>query len=290
MAQYGYQRAGAPRKTNSAAAYGSVMHHSLDLLERMIYDARLRHPDPRDPAMTEEIRQAVDAAARNFVHYWMPANIEAICEPVPPDGWLPRQGFNEMRTRGVEAIQRYADLIRFDDHELLAIEFGFNVPIEGTWDDDLGEPHRLAGSVDRLAARYYSRRLCCCIDDWKTGKEQVYLRHNLQFTSYCLATTTREFWVGDRGEDGFGKERGEELYERFADSPRRATWINLRTSKFVDAGYRIDRDYARLGLAIEQLAASVKADIYPLTLTGAACQYCDYRHICGGIGLAEDSR
>lgn len=38
-----------------------------------------------------------------------------------------------------------ADLIRFDSHELLATEFPFIVPLPGTWDDELGEPHWLAG-------------------------------------------------------------------------------------------------------------------------------------------------
>lgn len=81
------------------------------------------------------------------------------------------------------------------------------VPIDGTWDDELGEPHILAGAVDRLAVRHY-----------------------------CYASTKREFWVGWRGADGFGEERGSLLYERFVGAGRRGTWINLRSAARVRAG------------------------------------------------------
>lgn len=144
-------------------------------------------------------------------------------------------------------------------------------PIDGTWDEELGEPHYLAGSVDRLAVRFYRRALTVCIDDSKSGKEQTYLRHNVQGTAYSYATTKREFWVGHRGEDGFGEERGEELYQRFQTAGRRFTWINLRTIKFQDGGWRGPHDYARFALAIEQLAALTAADVYPLSISGEAC-------------------
>lgn len=286
-AQYGYRRAGLPSKTNSAAAYGSVMHHALQVLERKLHDARIK-TEPKSAAYETAYRQAVHAAKETFVHYWSPLNIEAICEPVPNDGWLPRQGYSELRARGIDAIGKYADLIRYDDHELLATEYGFVVPIDGTFDEHTGEPHYLGGSVDRLALRHYLRRLCVCIDDYKTGKEQRYLRHNIQFTGYCYATTKREFWVGYQGEDGFGEQRGNELYERMADAGRRGTWINMRTFKMQDAGWRGPQDYERLRLAVDQFAAMYYADIFPLTINGEACQYCDFRSICGGTGLPLD--
>lgn len=291
-AQMGYRKAGLPSKTNSAAAYGSVMHHSIQVLERHLHEARQKPPTE----FASAYQSAVKSALETFVHYWNPLNIEAICDPVPNDGWLPRQGYSEMRTRGIDAIKKYADLIRYDDHELLATEYGFIVPIEGTWDDDLQEPHFLAGSVDRLALRHYLRNLSVCIDDYKTGKDYKYLRHNMQFSAYCYASTQREFWVGFDGlvsghrmvEDGFGEERGNELFTRLAECGRRGTWINMRTFKFQDAGWRGPRDYARLCLAVEQFAAMYKADIFPLTIYGEVCQYCDYRSICGGTGLPDD--
>lgn len=283
----GYRKAGLPSKTNSAAAYGSVMHHALQVLERLIHEARTQH-DMKSPEFLAAFRKAVQSSLETFVHYWNPLNIESICEPVPNDGWLPRQGYSELRARGIDAIKKYADLIRYDDHELLATEFGFVVPIDDTWDEDLEQPHYLGGSIDRLAVRHYLRNIAVCIDDYKTGKDYKYLRHNLQFTAYAYATTKREFWVGNDGEDGFGEERGSRLYERFVDAPRRGTWINMRTFKMQDAGWRGPQDYNRFKLAIEQLAAMHRADIFPLTIFGEACQYCDYRSICGGTGLPLD--
>lgn len=273
-AQYGYQRAGLPSKTNSAAAYGSVMHHSLEVLERALHEG-----------VTFE--DALQRSLETFAHYWNPLNIDAICAPVPPDGWLPMQGYSVLRSKGLATIRQYADLIRYDDHELLATEYPFIVPIDGTWDDDEGQPHWLAGSIDRLAARHYLRQLVLCVDDFKTGKEYVGLRHNIQFTAYCYASTKREFWVGARGEDGFG-ERGEQMFQRFDGKGRRGTWINLKTIKFQDAGWRGPIDYSRFALAVTQMHASRQADIYPLSINGSVCKYCDFRSVCGGTGIATE--
>jgi hypothetical protein len=52
-------------------------------------------------------------------------------------------------------LRRYAELKDWQDGTLLATEYGFSVPLAGTWDDELGEPHRLNGSVDRLALTFY---------------------------------------------------------------------------------------------------------------------------------------
>lgn len=251
------------------------MHHALETFER------LRHTDGVSRA------EAVKAATETFQHYWHPGNIEAICPQV--DLWLPRQTYNDLRVRGTEAIKAYATLMRYDDHELLATEYSFNVPIPGTWDEDLQAPHRLAGTVDRLAVRYYGGVPAVAVDDFKTGQEYKYLRQNLQFTAYCLATTQPEFWVGAEGEDGFGAERGQQLYERFRGSARRGTWINMRTIKFQDAGWRGPDDYARFALAVEQQQASQKADIYPLSMSGEHCQFCTFKNICAGVGVPDNS-
>lgn len=276
-AQAGYRLKGMRSETNSAAAYGSVMHSALHVLE-------LRR------AEGVPFEQAVQRALEHFIYYWSPLNIEAITEPVPADGWLPRQGYSELRARGIDAIRKYADLIRYDDHELLAIEYGFIVPIDGTWDEDLGKTHELGGSVDRLAIRHYSRKPAIAVDDWKTGKEQVRLRHNLQFTAYSYASTKPEFWTGWGGEDGFGQERGMALYERTKDWGRRGTWINMRKFKFEDAGWRGPIDYHRFAVAVEQYVATVKADIFPMTISGDVCKFCDYRKdICAGTGIAPDN-
>lgn len=274
-AQFGYRRAGLPSKTNSAAAFGSVMHHAiLQVLER-------------EMALGTPFDRALRMSLDTFAHYWAPNNIAEICEPVPKDGWLPGHSYSGLRGQGLETIRRYADLIRFDESSLLGTEYSFNVPIVGTWDENLGEPHRLVGSIDRLAFAHFRRAEVVRVDDLKTGKDYVGLRWNLQFTAYCYATTRREFWVGDRGEDGFGAERGEELYQRFHGKGRRGTWISLKGLKFQDAGWRGPTDYHRFALAVEQMQAAITADIFPLAISGSVCQFCDYRSICGGTGLAE---
>lgn len=269
-----YSRQGQPRRQLSATAYGSVIHHALETFERLRHSEGVSFTD------------ACEAAVATFAHYWHPMNIEAICEPVTY--WLPRQGYAELRAKGLDAIRAYCQLVKLDDHELLATEFGFQVPIPGTWDEDLGEPHVLAGTIDRLAVRHYKQAPVLAVDDYKSGKEYPYLRQNLQFTAYCLATTQQEFWTGWRGEDGFG-ERGLELFHRFEGVARRGTWINMRTVKFSDAGWRGPDDYTRFALAAEQIVASWKADIYPLSLSGETCQFCEYRDICAGVGVPDNS-
>jgi hypothetical protein len=275
-AEYGYARAGLPNKTNSAAAFGSVMHVAL----LQVFE--------RERAMGTPVELATKKALDTFLYYWHPTHIESICEPIPPDGFLPRQSVAELRTRGVDTIRKYGDLVKFAGVELLATEYSFLVPIPGTWDDGLGEPHMLAGSVDKLVAEHYKRALVLGIHDVKTGKEQVYLRHNLQFSAYCLASTLPEFWTGYRGEDGFGEQRGRELFDRFVGKARRGTWIDLRNFKIRDAGWRGPRDYERFKLAVGQLTASIEADIFPLVLSGATCQFCAYRNVCGGTGIPDD--
>lgn len=268
-----YSRQGRERKQLSATAYGSVVHHALETFEV------LRHTDGVTFA------EAVEAAVRTFEHYWHPSNIEAICAPV--DVWLPRQGYAELRHRGIESLRTYCALMREDDSQLLAIEFGFQVPIEGTWDEDLGEPHVLAGTVDRLALRQYLRKPYVSIEDYKTGKQYAYLRQNLQFTAYAYASTRLEFWTGWNGEDGFGATTGALMHQKTLDFARRGTWIDMRKLKFVDAGWRGPDDYSRFALAVEQIVASMKADIYPLALSGDTCTFCEFTGICAGVGLPD---
>lgn len=260
--------------TNSGAAYGTVIHHAIGLMEREI-------------ALGTPRAQALQIALENFVHYWHPMNISTLCDPVPPDGWLRGQSYGGLREKGIDSLRRYAELLVTEDTELLATEYGFQVPIPGTWDYDADEPHILAGSVDRLGARFWRRQQFVAQDDYKSGKEYINLRQNLQGTAYCMASTLPEFWTGWRGEDGFGPARGKELFERFDGCARKFTWINLRDVKFEDGGWRGPKDYQRFAVACEQFAALVKADIYPLSISGSVCRFCDARKVCAGTGLPD---
>jgi hypothetical protein len=134
----------------------------------------------RDLATGMGFDEALSRALETFAHYWLPINIEAITEPVPRDGWLPGNDYNTLRTKGLETIRRYADLLRFDHSTLLATEYSFMVPIDGTWDDELGEPHWLAGSVDRLAGSAYRGRPIVGIFDLKTGVQPKFLRQQVK--------------------------------------------------------------------------------------------------------------
>lgn len=271
---YMYSKQGMPSRQLSATAYGSVVHHSLETFERKLHHEKLPHAE------------AVAAAVATFEHYWHPLNIDAICAPV--DIWLPRQNYTDLRQRGIDAIRAYGDLAKQDDGNLLATEYGFQVPIVGTFDESTGQPHILAGTIDRLALRRLRTKPFVSVEDYKTGKEYKHLRQNLQFTAYCYATTRPEFWTGWNGEDGFGPETGTGLYQRFTSFARRGTWINMRTIKRQDAGWRGPADYARFALAVEQIVASWNADIYPLSISGETCTYCEFAPICAGVGVPDD--
>lgn len=278
-AEFAYAAANVREDQNSASAWGTVMHHALHVLERY-----------RD----------LDKAIESFLYYWHPLNIDQLTEPVPQDGWLPRQDYNTLRQRGVEAIKRYAELTRYDDHELLALEYEFVVPV-------LGTPHFLAGTVDRLAIRWHRKLETVCIDDYKSGKQKWGLRWNVQGSAYAYASLLPEFWQGNevtalrpfRGPvtykaQGFEPERAQALVERvrlISDNdplPRKFTWINLRESKWVDGGYRSTIDYQRLALAVTQIAKSIEGSIFPLNLSGETCRFCAFRNHCGKVGLPEE--
>lgn len=265
------ERAGNPGIQTSALSYGTVIHYAIEVFER---EWRTGTP----------WRQAKAIAVDTFKHYWHPMNIDAVSKPV--ELWLPQQSYGSLAARGVAAIEWYADWARTEDEELLATEFGFQVPIAGTWDEDTDEPHILAGTIDRLSTKFYKRKPVLVVSDLKSGRDYPQLRQNLQFTSYTYATTRREFWEGWRGEDGF-RDRGAELYERFQSAARQGVWISLKFHKIQNAGWRGPDDYTRFALAVEQVVASMKADIYPMNISGENCSYCPHRDICAGVGVPK---
>lgn len=245
----------------SRTAFGSVMHHCLHTLERT-----------RD----------MELAQRTFEHFWHPMNIDAICEPVTV--WQAKDSYGQMRRNGLNLIKAYWEYLKDQDEEVLALEIPFAVPIEGTRDDETGEPHVLLGTIDRLALRYYKRELHVCVDDWKTGKKPSYLPHNIQFTAYCYATTQRQFWYGNPEfmTEGFGDARGDQLYRRAKHAPRHGWWIDLSGAypRWTDAGLRHARDYRRFFHQVDQYARAVRNNIFPLNIDGSTCQFCPFRDNC----------
>jgi hypothetical protein len=117
------------------------------------------------------------------------------------------------------------------------------------------------------------------------GTRKGDLRWNAQFTLYSWATTQAEFWM-----DAWGEDEGTELYERFRLLARRGTWISLKNGvDRQDAGWRGPQDYARGWAAVRGYVKAVKADIYPLSLTGDVCFFCPWREgVCGGVAVPDE--
>lgn len=137
-------RRGSRTDQTSASAYGTVIHHALHVLERT-----------RD----------LDKALQTFLYFWHPLNIDQLTDPIPLDGWLPRQSYSSLRTRGIRTLRAYADMIGVDDHELLALELPFAVPLRDA--NGRSTEFWLCGTIDRLAVRWYRGVMTLCIDDWK---------------------------------------------------------------------------------------------------------------------------
>lgn len=258
--QHRRQLNGDVGKQLSATAWGTVMHHALHVLER---------------------HQDLDLAVQTYEYYWHPLNIELLTEPVQE--WIGKQTYSSLLSKGRTTLRNYWEHLREQDEEVLALEFPFVVPIDGTWDENEGRPHELAGTVDRLSLRHYKRELHVCIDDWKTGKQPWYLRFNIQFTGYAYASTQPQFWLGDETAmtDGFGVGRGMELYHRLIDAPRHGWWINVNGGpKWSDAGLRTERDFLRFNHQVDQYVRARKAGIFPLNAEGEVCQFCTFRDDC----------
>jgi hypothetical protein len=169
--------------------------------------------------------------------------------------------------------------------------------------------HTLTGTIDRLSIRRYYQKPFLSADDFKTGKKKPHLRYHQQFSAYAYATTREEFWRG-WPESGMtealetfdestllGLERlfsswGYALHNgTHVDLPlasRKGRWIDLQEVKFSDGGWRHERDYARLAMAIDGYVESCEAEIYPLNVDGEHCKFCSFRDICGGLGLPNE--
>jgi hypothetical protein len=272
-AAFKYQRAGAPQEQSSALAYGSVIHFVLlEVFERLLHQEA-------------GLEAATKAAIESFHFYWNPLNIDNVCAPV--SYWLPGQTRSGLLLRGEEDIRWYAEQVAHRQETLLATEYSFQVPVPGTWDEELGEPHTLIGTIDRLSLRQERGITMVEVSDVKSGKDYKFLRQNLQFTAYCLGTTLKEFWYGNNGQEGFG-DLADELWTKTQGAPRRAWWISTKSREIMDAGWRAENDYTRFALATQQIMAMWRADMYPLSISGENCTYCQFRAVCGGTGVPDD--
>jgi hypothetical protein len=271
----------------SATVYGSVVHYALQHMEQAMHEGRA---------------DALQLGLATFEFYWHPDNIELIAERVTE--WLPRQTYGGLRERGRRVLKDHYDLLKSDDSYLLALEYQFAVPLH------LGDvTHTLTGTIDRLSIRKHYSKPYVSLDDNKTGKQPTYLRYHMQGTAYAYASTLPEFWDGwadsglealehfddqDIGRlDAMFSSWGYRLHSGISSgdplASRRFRWINLQELKMADGGWRNDRDYARLHLAIDAYLRGCEAGVYSVNTTGEICRYCPFRKTCGGLGLPDEN-
>ncbi|MGZ4745632.1 MAG: RecB family exonuclease [Oryzihumus sp.] len=245
----------------SFTVFGTVVHHALQILEKY-----------------RDLQKALDT----FEWYWHPLHIDELTPGVTH--WRAKESYGSLRERGLQMIRVYWTMQAGKKDSLLSLEHPFEVPVLGTVDRVTGQPHTLSGYVDRLGYKTVvkDRRKIVVLDvaDFKTGIQAKGLRHNVQGTAYAYATTQPEFWLP------FGDE-ADSMFQAFQDSPRHFTWVNLKEARFADGGYRGPQDYARLTLAVQQVCDSIQAEIFPLSISAATCEWCEYQNVCGGIGLPQ---
>lgn len=207
----------------------------------------------------EEYGGNLGLALRTFDYYW--DNPDGLGLSI--DFYHNRTSHEGLRKRGKDMLRRYHELQPWKSGQLIGTEIHFVVPI--------GD-HELEGTIDKVWARPRNKTLE--IVDYKTGaKVPEKLRFNLQFTAYAYATMKKEFWGQVPGfTDG---------YERYKDYKRQGWWFHARNNKKYSAGYREDKDYKRLLVAVNQMSNCVESNSFPLTVAGDACGYCPYEDICG---------
>lgn len=201
----------------------------------------------------------IDLAVKTLRYYWN--HLDELGLRI--DAYPPRTSHQGLEDHAVDMLERYHQLAPWKGGELIGTEITFDVP--------LGR-HVLRGVIDKLFARPQVQELQ--IIDYKTGyKVPKKLKFNIQFTSYMYASSRPEFWEQVPGY--------EHSYEQFKDYKRVGQWYHARNNKMFNAGYRDDSDYRRLLLAVDQMEASIKNDIYPLTIEGEVCGWCPWVEICG---------
>lgn len=285
--QYRFEKVeGREGSALSATVYGTVVHHGVHTFERKVHELVAEGMD-----VYAAMEQAKAIALDTFDYYWHPSHLMEVAGVPQIDEWLGYGAFRDtygyLRQKGFDAIEKYAELWRADQHQLLSLEHPFEVPVVGTVDDITGEPHTISGYVDRLVIRWKSRKPILDTDDWKTGRKKTHLRYHLGLTVYSYASTQVEFWkpFEDQGVSA------EEMHARFADIPRHTVWYDLKSFERCDGGYRAERDYARLARAVTEVARSVQHGIFPLRISGETCFYCPHKAYCPepDIGLPDDT-
>ena len=273
-----FRQAGDRERVLSATAFGTVIHHAVQVMEELHHQGR---------------QDACERAVETFVHHWHPDHIEALV-PGGVDVWLPRQSYGALLIRGRDNLRTYHEHLIHDGGKLLALEHTFTVPM--TID---GRAHVARGTVDRLALRMNGTKPFLCVEDFKSGVKPTFLRHAFQWTYYSWASTRVEFWDAWDPEDLAGlteplAKKGLALYRDGSGLPlipRRGRWIALREPFGIhDTGWRTPGDFARMRVALSQYVAAVDAGIFPLSIGGQYCTFCPFAYdgSCGGTPIGGE--
>lgn len=240
---------GAPRTQSSAMSFGTVIHECVEYMERLI---------------AAGIQDVLAKSQTKFDVMWTNLGNYDLAY----DYMLPRnthQGYSDL---GHKILRDWFQLTQWESDIVLAHEYLFTVP--------MGD-HVLSGTADKVVLREIAPGIwAVVIIDFKTGAKQPtrdYLRHDLQFTLYCYASTQPEFWVNIPD--------GERLFEELKDAPRMGEWVHLRNTRRIPAGERNEIDYNRLRYAIDQIEAAIATGIFVPDISGATCEYCEFRQRCG---------
>jgi len=227
---------------------------------------------------------SVDEAKELFLLWWNdPLVLDENIKPI--NMWGRGLTYGGLRSRGVQILDEYHAKNQWENREVIATEHSFLVP--------LGE-HWLSGYVDLLEVKKSARgKEPLRVVDYKSTSKQPYqaeLALDIQFTIYTYASMQPEFWTGVSNEHGetAGFENGQELFERFADTERRAIWYHLWGNKEIDAGKRDDMDYLRLYRVMLECAKSRELDVYVPHISGNSCGLCDYVKECAAVGPVLD--
>jgi hypothetical protein len=239
------------REQSSALSFGTVLHDAVFVMENA---------------------QDLNVGLDRFRSTWNDLSIL----DVEYDYLLPRKSHQSYQDDGVRILEDWWALIQWEADLVLAREHPFLVQI--------GD-HELSGTADKIALRQLKHgEWVILVSDYKTNSKvptREYLSHDLQFSAYCYASTLPEFWTGI--------DNGMEVYERFRDARRVGEWVHLRGPRRIDAGERNQVHYNRLRYAVDGIAESVACGIFVPTISGEACEFCDFRRACGLPSLEEET-
>ena len=234
---------------NSKATFGTCIHEALDRYNK---------------------GDSIDSCIERFKYTWSnPKILNA-----EPDYWISAKGndFGSLRELGIQILKEYDENLKWDGREVIASEHRFCVPF--------GD-HELSGIVDLLEVKKSGSKKILRIVDYKTAGKQptkLELQSNIQFTIYYYASLQREFWTGYKDYEGI--PNGENLWESFRKTERKAIWYHLMKNKEIFAGPREDGDFYRLYTVVEQIDKAMKAEVYVPNISASSCTFCSYIDEC----------